>query len=174
VSLFNSYLIHIFRFRSSALQVLCYNSGNGTYHWCASGLFFHRQWSHKHDVSKAHCWTMEKLQIHISDISHVTALSKNYSDNGHYWLHWVANAATNHGDQWRVATQVPGISMLLHSQLVNLPFNRKRRVFVICDVSPNYDRHYTDLHSSARDIPPPTHTHIHTHTHNSLFADGRH
>jgi hypothetical protein len=61
---------------------------------------------------------------------------------------------------WWVSTQVPRTCVLTHSQLVNVPWNRKGRVFVIGDVSLNYDRHYTDLHSSAMDIPPPHHSWI--------------
>ena len=62
-------------------------------------------------------------------------------------------------ESWRwVPTQVPRTSLLARSQVVNIPLNWNRRVFVICDVSLNYDRHYTDLHSSAMEVPPTPNT----------------
>jgi hypothetical protein len=54
---------------------------------------------------------------------------------------------------WRsVPTRVPQTIVRARSQVVNIPLIQKRRVFAICDVSPNYDRHYTDLHSSAMEV----------------------
>jgi hypothetical protein len=61
--------------------------------------FLHRHWEYKHDVSKADSFlpqvktkavcfgnvvfvlsvTMQKVEIHIRDISHVIPLSKNYN-----------------------------------------------------------------------------------------------
>jgi hypothetical protein len=60
-----------------------------------------------------------------------------------------------HKSRRSAPTRVPRTIVLARSQVVNIPLNRQRRVFVICDVSSNYDRHYTDLHSSAMEVLPP-------------------
>jgi len=72
-----------------------------------------------------------------------------------HWASLVTSSRWCCHKSWRsVPTWVPRTRVWALSQVANIPLNRQRRVFVICDVSPNYDRHYTDLHSSAMEVPP--------------------